>query len=320
MEQKERASRVAASGLLKLKKPTPAAVNPICSWPKPRTVQPMSVSIVDMHAEHADVEFVRSLKNTGFAVLRNSPLDADRLLRMGEAWKAFFLSPDKWQYKATETPSGNTSGFISTEVSETAVGHDQKDLKEFFHIVPCTNIPEGLRADAQAHLSDAQALGRTLLGWVDKHCAADLAETLRGKLAASLSPDDSLLRILHYPPLSDEVPEGAIRAAAHEDINLLTLLPVSTEPGLQVALRSGEWAEVPGQFGDIIINAGDMLQEASGGVLRSTSHRVVNPIGPSSQQSRISLPYFIAPFLDSVLSDRYTAGSYLHERLAQLAR
>ena len=84
--------------------------------------------------------------------------------------------------------------------------------------------------------------------------------------------------------------------------------------------RDNAWADVPGKSGDIIVNSGDMLQEASGGRLPSTSHRVVNPSSPDGNRSRIAMPYFMAPRLDITLSERHTAGSYLHERLELLAR
>lgn len=280
----------------------------------------MHVAVVDMHSESADLAFVETLHNTGFAVLRNPPLDMQRLARMGDAWRAFFSSDDKWNYMAVETPSGNTSGYIPPDVSETAVGHGVKDLKEFFHIVPDTTMPESLSVDAFSHLADAQDLGRLLLGWLDKHCGDWLPDSLRGQLASSLSVEDSLLRVLHYPPLQGDEPAGAVRAAAHEDINLLTLLPVSAEPGLQVLLKDGSWQDVPGAVGDIVVNAGDMLQEASDRRLPSTSHRVINPVDAASNLSRIAIPYFMAPYLDRRLSDRYTAGSYLAERLDLLAR
>lgn len=280
----------------------------------------MSVAIVDMQSADADQAFVNTLRDTGFAVIRNAPLDAARLQRMDAAWCAFFLDDQKWNYPAVETASGNTSGYIPADVSETAVGHDVKDLKEFFHIVPETVLPESLRDDATGHLKDAFDLGYQLLEWLDRHCADALPVDLRGNLADSLSANDSLFRILHYPPLSGSEPEGAVRAAKHEDINLLTLLPVSLEPGLQILTREGAWEDVPGQPGDIIINSGDMLQEASSGRFPSTSHQVVNPRGDAGKRSRIAMPYFMAPRLDVRLSERYTAGSYLHERLEQLAR
>ncbi len=280
----------------------------------------MSVAIVNMGAEGAEQAFIETLRGTGFAVLRRPPLSEERMQRMAEAWRAFFYSDDKWNYLAETVASGNTSGFIPPDVSETAVGHGVKDLKEFFHIVPDTRMPEALRADAAEHLREVQALGRLLLGWIDVHCASVLPEGVRGRLAESLSVQDSLLRVLHYPPLSGNEPEGAVRAAAHEDINLITLLPVSSEPGLQVMSREGQWQDVPGVPGDVVVNSGDMLQETSGGALPSTSHRVINPPSAKDNLSRISMPYFIAPHLDLRLSERHTAGSYLRERLDLLAR
>ncbi|MFK7830350.1 MAG: 2OG-Fe(II) oxygenase family protein [Congregibacter sp.] len=280
----------------------------------------MSVAIVDMQHADADAAFVSALGNTGFAVLRNPPLNSERLQKLVLGWRAFFCGEDKWNYPLTETPSGNSSGYIPPDVSETAVGHDKKDLKEFFHIVPETQLPRDLAADTRLHLEDSFILGQQLLGWLDKHCADVLPSGLRGKLASNLSPADSLLRVLHYPPLSGSEPAGAVRAAAHEDINLLTILPVSAEPGLQILTRKGGWKDVPGEPGDVIINSGDMLQEASAGAFPSTSHRVINPPTLESNLSRIAIPYFMAPYLNVRLSERYTAGSYLHERLTLLAR
>jgi isopenicillin N synthase-like dioxygenase len=280
----------------------------------------MTVAIVDMHSAEAEHAFIETLRHTGFAVLRHPPLDGERLQRMAAAWRGFFSGEDKWNYLAETVASGNTSGYIPADVSETAVGHPVKDLKEFFHIVPQTRMPEALRADAEAYLAEAFRLGQRLLEWIDLHCGGLLPHGLRGHLADSLSRSDSLLRILHYPPLSGHEPAGAVRAAAHEDINLLTLLPVATEPGLQILGKDRHWYDVPGEPGDVIINSGDMLQEASAGRLPSTSHRVINPPSASANVSRVAMPYFLAPQLDVRLSKRHTAGSYLRERLDQLAR
>jgi isopenicillin N synthase-like dioxygenase len=128
----------------------------------------------------------------------------------------------------------------------------------------------------------------------------------------------TLLRVLRYPPLrGDELP-GAVRAAAHEDINLLTVLPASNEPGLQVRDINGKWHDVPCDFGSIAVNAGDMLQLASGGYYPSTSHRVLNPTGDSATRSRLSLPLFLHPADDVILADGRTAFSFLQERIAEL--
>jgi isopenicillin N synthase-like dioxygenase len=109
-----------------------------------------------------------------------------------------------------------------------------------------------------------------------------------------------------------------LRAAAHEDINLLTILPAASAPGLQVRDRQGRWHDVPVDPGAIVVNVGDMLQEATDGWLPSTTHRVCNPAGVGCNVSRLSLPLFLHPRGEVVLSSRYTARSYLDERLASL--
>ena len=128
----------------------------------------------------------------------------------------------------------------------------------------------------------------------------------------------NLLRILHYPPLDGGEEPGAIRGAAHEDINLITLLVAGTQPGLQVKDNNNDWHNVPCDIGSIAINAGDMLQEASGGYFPSTTHQVINPGNEIKNESRYSMPLFLHPRDEIVLSDRYTAGQYLDERLKEI--
>jgi isopenicillin N synthase-like dioxygenase len=130
--------------------------------------------------------------------------------------------------------------------------------------------------------------------------------------------DKNLFRIIHYPPLTGSEQPGAIRAAAHEDINIITLLPASTAMGLQVKDNAGGWHDVPGNWGDIVINVGDMLQMASQNFYRSTTHRVVNPEGEAAKQPRYSMPLFLHPKPEVVLSETHTAQSYLDERLREI--
>ncbi len=115
-----------------------------------------------------------------------------------------------------------------------------------------------------------------------------LPDMLRGS-------DHTLLRVLHYPPLLGAEEPDAVRAAAHTDINLLTLLPAATEPGLQIRLQDGSWLDVPCDFGLLIVNIGDMLAEASGHHFPSTVHQVLNPTGVDRAKRRISLPLFLHP-------------------------
>jgi isopenicillin N synthase-like dioxygenase len=143
---------------------------------------------------------------------------------------------------------------------------------------------------------------------------------------------NSILRALHYPPVPAST-GGAVRAAAHEDINLITLLIGSPQPGLEVLSQSGQWVKAPGGDDLILCNVGDMLQRLTNHVLSSTTHRVVNPPSPWCDVSRYSLPFFLHPnsdFLIETLPDcvsemrpnRYpipiTADDYLQERLREI--
>lgn len=176
-----------------------------------------------------------------------------------------------------------------------------------------------MKDEILTYYQQASELAAELLDWVEAHSPNNVAKMYSESLSNMIKDTpNTLLRILHYPPLSGNEPIGALRAAAHEDINLLTILPAANEPGLQVQLKDDNWLDVPADFGNLIINTGDMLQEASGGYFPSTSHRVVNPTGQAAKKSRISLPLFLHPRSEVILSDKHTQHSYLLERLREL--
>ena len=126
------------------------------------------------------------------------------------------------------------------------------------------------------------------------------------------------MRIIHYPPLDSDVTDGAIRASAHGDINLITVLPASSQSGLQLLLKSGDWMDIKCDPGWLVINSGDMLNECSGGYYPSTIHRVINPKGESTKLPRYTMPVFIHPRDEVILSNKYTARSFLDERLKEI--
>nr|WP_252731786.1 2OG-Fe(II) oxygenase family protein [Psychrosphaera sp. F3M07] len=274
------------------------------------------LSVVDYTAENAAQEFVTSLHNTGFGVLKNHPIQKELLESIYENWAGFFASDEKFDYKFNvETQDG----FFPTTVSETAKGNNLKDIKEYFHYYPWGQVPAELKQQLSDYYEQANSLAATLLDWVEKHSPADVSEKFSIALSEMIAQSQrTLLRILHYPPITGDEEPGAIRAAAHGDINLLTILPAANASGLQVQLKDGTWYDVPGDFGCLIVNIGDMLQEASGGYYPSTIHRVINPEGQDKTKSRISLPLFLHPKAEVVLSERYTADSYLQERLREL--
>ncbi|MCG2838466.1 isopenicillin N synthase family oxygenase [Photobacterium sp. WH77] len=276
----------------------------------------MKLEAIDFTADDAQERFVESLRETGFGVLKNHPLQQELVSSIYHNWQAFFDSEDKYDFRFN---AETQDGFFPPEISETAKGHNQRDIKEFFHYYPWGQCPETLKDELQNYYAQANALAATLLSWVEKHSPADVSALYSQSLSSMIeNSDKTLLRVLHYPPLKGEEELGAIRAGAHEDINLLTVLPAANEPGLQVKAKTGEWLDVPCEFGNLIINIGDMLQEASGGYFPSTTHRVINPEGADKTKSRISLPLFLHPKPDVVLSERHTADSYLMERLKEL--
>ena len=158
-----------------------------------------------------------------------------------------------------------------------------------------------------------------LLTWVEEYSPPHIKAGYSMPLPDMIDGcDQTLLRVLHYPPLLGAEEPGAVRAAAHGDINLLTILPAASEPGLQVLGKDQHWHDVPCDFGLLIVNNGDMLEEASGGFYPSTVHRVLNPVGVAATRSRLSLPLFLHPRREVVLSERYTVGSYFEERMKEL--
>ena len=276
----------------------------------------MKLSVIDYRSPTAAKEFCASLHHTGFGVLAHHPLDQSLVQAIYGEWLAFFKTDAKQAYAHDPV---KLDGYFSPGISETAKNHTQRDLKEFFHIFPWGRYPTEVSDAARRYYAAGSALAAQLLSWVDDYSPPDIRAGYSMPLPDMLAgSDQTLLRVLHYPPLLGAVEPGAVRAAAHGDINLLTILPAATEPGLQVLGKDQKWHDVPCDFGLLIVNIGDMLQEASGGFYPSTVHRVLNPQGQARTKSRLSLPLFLHPRREVVLSERYTVGSYFEERMKEL--
>ncbi|KRX10136.1 hypothetical protein PPERSA_08539 [Pseudocohnilembus persalinus] len=275
-----------------------------------------SLKAIDLNDADAPQRFVQSLKDTGFGVIKNHPIKQERVQSIYDNWYKFFQSERKHEYLYNK---GTQDGYFPPNVSEIAKGNNVKDIKEYFHIYPFGQIPPELKEEAMAYYKDTSKFASQLLQWIQDFTPEEVKKNYKCPLPEMIrDTDQTLLRVLHYPPFSGKEEPGAIRAAAHEDINLITILPSANEPGLQVKTLDGEWIDVPSDFGNLIVNIGDMLQEASGHYFPSTPHRVINPTGEATKKSRISLPLFLHPRPDVVLSDKYTAESYLKERLIEL--
>ncbi len=278
----------------------------------------MDVAVVDFTSPDAPAEFTRSLRETGFAVLTNHPLPWSLVEQIYAEWADLFDSPEVERY--AEDPTGQT-GFFPAASSETAKGAEVPDLKEFFHVYEWSTFPSEVSDAALRYREIAMSMASTLLGWVEENTPAEISDRFSMPLAQMMDGSTrSLLRVLRYPPLTGVEPDGAVRAAAHEDINLLTVLPASDEPGLELLGADGEWYPVPCDPGSVAVNAGEMLDLASDGYYPATTHRVVNPSGEAARRARMSLPMFLHPADDVVLADDRTAYSFLQERIAELRR
>ena len=274
----------------------------------------MHIQTVDYRAPNAAQALAQSLHETGFAVLANHPITAAKIDIIYARWASFFASDEKQDYLRDPV---HQDGYFPFK-SEHAKDAREKDLKEFYHVYPWGRVPESLVDETRAFYADLVGLGTELLGWLDNQLPADIAKKLSAPLQDMMAgSEQSLLRILHYPPVAKDDRIAAIRAAAHEDINLITLLVAGSQPGLQAKDTQGQWHEVPCDPGMITINNGDMLALASDNYFPSTTHRVVNP-DENSNQSRYSMPMFLHPRPDVALKPDFSADQFLQERLKQI--
>ena len=275
----------------------------------------MHVLKVNYRDKNAPADFTRSLKKTGFGIVTHHPITMELVNKVYDEWKLFFASKNKFNYQFNPEKQDGYFPFRT----ENAKGYPTKDLKEFYHIYPWGRFPDDLSVATMVLYDQILEVTSNLLEWIEsnspRHIKAHYSEHLKTMIIGSKT---NLLRVIHYPPLDGTEEHSAVRAAAHEDINLITLLVAGTQPGLQVKDTNGKWHEVPSDLGSLVINVGDMLQEASNGYFPSTTHRVINPIGNINNESRYSMPLFLHPRDDVILSKNYTAREYLDERLMEI--
>ena len=274
-----------------------------------------------------------SLETFGFLVLDGHGIARERFAAAFAQSKAFFGLDAAAKQACSVPESLGNRGYVGLG-GEKAVGARAADLKEFFHIGQPR--PQGAAGSIPNAWPDAALLPDfhdTMLGlFADlEHLATRVLAAIEeaiglpsSSLQAWISGGNSILRLIHYPPLPESVPAEAVRAAEHADINLITLLSEGTAGGLEVQRPDGSWLPVTALAGQLVVNVGDMLQLATRGRLRSTPHRVVNPADPALQQiSRYSMPFFVHPRSEVVLAhddtgSPITAGSFLAARLAAI--
>lgn len=301
------------------------------------------IASVDFERPLSDLadELGRSFAEFGFAIVRNHSIEQS-LIRQAEVLQhALFALPTESKMRYHVPGSGGVRGYTPFGV-ETAKDAKVHDLKEFWHVgrpLPAGETPTvenpaniwpaelpALRETAEDLFRAFEQTGARLLAAIALHLG--LAEDY---FDATIAGGTSLMRLLHYPPLPADVPPGAVRAAAHGDINTITLLLGAEEAGLQLLTREGEWLAVDPPPGALAVNMGDMLERLTNGRLRSTLHRVVNPTGPAARRSRYSMPFFLH-FRPDYLIDPLpsciapgdsppapiTAGEFLQQRLREI--
>ncbi|MEM6252229.1 MAG: 2-oxoglutarate and iron-dependent oxygenase domain-containing protein [Cyanobacteria bacterium P01_D01_bin.156] len=280
-------------------------------------------------------EFVQtlgqSLETVGFFALEHHGIAPSLIAAAYGAAADFFTLPEAIKQRYERPELHQQRGFTRFG-QEHAKDSNAADLKEFWHVGRETELPNPWPQEVPQFQPAMVELYQQL-----EECAAHLLRAcalyldLPGSFfAAEATEGKSILRILHYPPLPEGIPPNSLRAAPHEDINLITLLCEATEPGLEL-LHNNEWLTVEALPGQIIVDTGDMLQALSNGLFKSTTHRVVNHDIQSTR--RFSLPFFMHPRPDFDLTPlpgcvartrgqpkfpAQTAGQYLHQRLQEI--
>ncbi|MGD1864678.1 MAG: isopenicillin N synthase family dioxygenase [Phormidesmis sp.] len=281
----------------------------------------------------------QALEEFGFFTLVNHGVEQRIINAAYGAAEAFFALPDntKNQYEIAELHGQRGFTCFGTEHAKDS---QAPDLKEFWHwgreqpTAHPVSYPNNIWP---REVPQFRPVMTTLFQQLET-CAAELMQACAQYLnqpknffAPQVSEGQTILRIIHYPPIPEDITPHSHRAAPHEDINLITLLCEATSPGLELLTRNGQWLPVQTLPGQIIVDTGDMLQALSNGLLKSTTHRVVNP--NSSRDRRFSMPFFVHPRPEFDLTPlpnciertgghqqypEQTAGKYLQQRLQEI--
>ena len=281
-----------------------------------------------------------SFERFGFAMVGDHGVPQDLIERAWAATKAFFDLPEDEKRGYFVEGGGGARGYTPFK-TEIAKGAEYVDLKEFWHIgreLPAghrfagemaPNIwpdrPEGFRETFLELFAAFDAAGDRLLSAIARHLSLE-----PDWFDPAVKDGNSVLRLLHYPPVTEDAPN--VRAGAHEDINLITLLLGAEEAGLELLDRDGQWLPVRPPEGAMVVNVGDMLQRLTNHVLPSTTHRVVNPPVERRGTRRYSMPFFLHPAPDFLIKalpqcvsaqnperePPITAHDYLAERLREI--
>jgi len=288
--------------------------------------------------------FGDSFSNMGFAIVRNHGVTAELKASLMATSKAFFELDVETKLKYENLALAGQRGYIS-KLRESAKGVNVPDIKEFYHIGQTVNDGDLIKNEypnniwpkevtdfetvCQEVYQTFEQTGRNLLKSTALYLGLD-----EEYFSPRIHNGNSILRLLYYYPVTDltQIPKGAVRAATHGDINLITLLMGGSSEGLQAQTLEGEWVSVSPKDDEIVVNIGDMLARLTNNKFRSTQHRVISPKEESWLTPRYSAPFFLHPRSDMDLTclencvdennpkayEDMTAGEFLTERLIEL--
>lgn len=309
-----------------------------------RKVPTLSLSAYTKGDEKQRAEFVSLLfsvmKDYGFVILKDHDVSIDLLKKSYDLLEKLYSLDSKAKIQYISPQGGGQRGYTAFG-TEQAKDAQVKDLKEFWHVGREVEIghpfakyyPKNIWPDTE--VPEFRPTFEKLFQQLE-YAGIQMMEALTGPLQVErnffrnmVEEGNSILRLLHYPPIPEGVDPRCIRAAAHEDINFITLLPAATQSGLQLKDRDGSWLDIESDFGALIVDAGDMLARLTNDVIPSTTHRVINPIG-GKNVSRYSMPFFMHPNPEALLSclpsckgevAKYpdiTAHAFLMQRLREI--
>ena len=277
------------------------------------------------------------LKDYGFIILKDHTIDQKKIDKAYNLVQEFFALPleTKMKYKLE---NGGQRGYTPFKV-EHAKDNKNPDLKEFWHVgrdLSATSQYLNLYPDNvwPTEIAELKQTFQELYAAMDMTSVILLEAIGRGLdvpqtyFKDMVNDGNSIIRMIHYPPTKGEDTVNSVRSAAHEDINLITMLVGATDSGLQLLDRDGTWLDVSSRPGEIVVDTGDMMSRLTNNVLPSTTHRVINPNNDSS--ARFSMPFFVHPHSNANLScipscvgtgAKYadiTAGDFLNQRLKEI--
>ncbi len=281
-----------------------------------RKVPTLSLGSYLQGSENDKINFIEQLfigmKDYGFIILKDHSVPTSLLTEAYQVLEKLYALPEKKKLSYVSEQGGGQRGYTAFG-KEHAKDSPVKDLKEFWHVG--REVPDGHQFSKyypkniwpQDTVPEFRPVFEKLFSQLEL-AGIQMMEALTYPLEVEkdffrnmVVEGNSILRLLHYPPIPEGVDPRCVRAAAHEDINFITILPAATTSGLQLKDRDGTWLDIETDYGALIVDAGDMLARITNDIIPSTTHRVINP-QDGKNKSRFSMPFFMHPHPESLLS------------------